>query len=211
MSSVLNFDELNTLESKPRSEPYEQYFDKMSLTKKEKKLRIAFSNDMEDAILYILSLAGTMVDNEQIDETYIQNQLFDRYMEIAAAYMAVDSYIKDYIRMFSEQITKTTLEHSTDPYYFSNDRARFISECEANTSLNYKQYIDAIKAGKKYKTWIDIGDSRERETHREVGGTTIPIEDTFSVGGSLMLFPKDTSLGASSSEIVNCRCSVRYS
>ena len=39
MSSTLSFDELNILSTKTRSEPYEEYFDKMSISKKQKKLK----------------------------------------------------------------------------------------------------------------------------------------------------------------------------
>ena len=99
----------------------------------------------------------------------------------------------------------------TDDYYLSNDRAMFISECEANSILNYRQYPKALKSGKTKKTWIDVGDKRERKTHLEVGGTTIPINEPFSVGDSLLMFPTGHSLGASADEIVNCSCSIQYS
>lgn len=211
MSSVLAFDELNALEESRRSEPYDQYFDKMSLTDKEKELRIAFSEDMEDAILYILSLAEVMIENDQINKEYIQNEMYSRYIDIAESYVDVDTYVEDYIKSFSGQLIETTFELYSDPYYLSKDRAMFISECESNSILNYKQYVDALKQGKKFKTWVDIRDKRERKTHLEVGGKTIPIKELFTVGNSLMLFPKDISRGAPAKETVNCRCSVRYS
>lgn len=36
------------------------------------------------------------------------------------------------------------------------------------------------------------------------------VVDIFLVGTSMMMFPKDDSLGASAKEIINCRCSVKY-
>lgn len=211
MSQSLPFDELNALSEKRRSEPYEEYFGKMSISDKEKKDRITFSEKMEEVILYILALLETMIDNDEVDTDYIEEQLCNRYIEVLSLYVTADEYLENYVSNFSKQIVSSTLNHSEEAYYFSRDRAMFISECEANTSLNYKQYIEAIKNGKKYKTWVDVRDNRERKSHIEVGGTTIPIKDTFAVGNSLMLFPKDTSLGASSGEIVNCRCSIKYS
>ena len=151
---------------------------------------------------------------------------------MASEYLPVDSYVKQYANEISKQIVAATFlyganssiigedtksEGSKDSkvnpndYYLSNDRAMFISECEANSILNYKEYSDALESGKKTKTWIDVGDKRERKTHLEVGGTTIPIKELFVVGNSLMLFPKDTSQSPSTNEIVNCRCSARYS
>lgn len=211
MNKALQFDELNVLSENRRSEPYEEYFDKMSISDKQKRLRISFSEQMEEVILYALSLIETMVENEEIDQEYIENELSEQYLAIAAIYFATDDYITDYVRQFSHDVVQSTFDHIKEEYYLSRDRAMFISECEANTSLNYKEYKDAIKSGKKYKTWKDIRDTRERRTHLEVGGTTIPIKELFAIGDSLMLFPKDTSHGASSKEIVNCRCSIQYS
>lgn len=211
MSKALQFDELNVLSENRRSEPYEEYFDKMSISDEQKALRIAFSEKMEEVILFVLSLIETMVENEEVDQEYIENELSEQYLAITAIYFAVDDYITDYVRQFSHDVVQSTFDHIKEEYYLSRDRAMFISECEANTSLNYKEYTDAIKSGKKHKTWKDIGDKRERRTHLEVGGTTIPIKELFAVGDSLMLFPKDASHGASSKEIVNCRCSIQYS
>lgn len=211
MNKALQFDELNVLSENRRSEPYEKYFDKMFISDEQKRLRIAFSEKMEEVILFALSLIETMVENEEVDQEYIENELSEQYLAIAAIYFIVDDYITDYVRQFSHDVVQSTFDHIKEEYYLSRDRAMFISECEANTSLNYKEYTDAIKSGKKYKTWKDIGDKRERRTHLEVGGTTIPIKELFAVGDSLMLFAKDTSHGASSKEIVNCRCSIQYS
>lgn len=211
MSSVMKFDKINALDSNRRSEPYKEYFDKMSISDKQKKLRIAFSEQMEEVILYILSLIETMIESESIDQKYVEGDLFERYLLIVATYFSVDDYITDYARQFAHEVVRATFDHTDEEYYLSKDRAKFISECEANTSLNYKEYTDAIKAGKTHKTWKDIGDKRERKTHLEVGGTTIPIRELFAVGDSLMLFPKDSSAGAASKEIVNCRCSIQYS
>lgn len=211
MSTITNFDEINALDQFRRSEPYEEYFDKMSISDKQKKLRIAFSERMEEVILYVLSLIDTMVENEEVDQEYIENSLYDEYIAIVAVYFTVDSYISDYVRQFSHDVVQSTFDHIKEEYYLSRDRAMFISECEANTSLNYKEYTDAIKAGKTHKTWKDIGDRRERRTHLEVGGTTIPIRELFAVGNSLMLYPKDNSHNPSAKEVVNCRCSIQYS
>ena len=211
MSKALQFDELNVLSENRRSEPYEEYFDKMSISDEQKALRITFSEKMEEVILFVLSLIETMVENEEVDQEYIENELSEQYLAIVAIYFTVDDYITDYVRQFSHDVVQSTFDHIKEEYYLSRDRAIFISECEANTSLNYKEYTDAIKSGKKYKTWKDIGDKRERRTHLEVGGTTIPIKELFAVGDSLMLFPKDVSHGASSKEIVNCHCSIQYS
>lgn len=216
--SVSSYDELNIRPNNRRSEPYKEYFSKMSISDKEKQERIAFSEQMEEVVLYILALIETTIESGETKREYIQTQFYDKYLDVIASYMLIDTYIKQYAVDITKQIIDTTFERLssedksiTDDYCLSNDRAMFISECEANSILNYRQYSKAVKSGKTKKKWIDVGDKRERKTHLEVGGTTLPIGEPFSVGDSLLQFPKDTSLGASADEIVNCRCSIQYS
>lgn len=216
--SISSYDELNIRPNNRRSEPYKEYFSKMSISDKEKQERIAFSEQMEEVVLYILALIETTIESGESDQEYIQTQFYDKYLDVIVSYMLIDTYIKQYAFDVTKQIIDATFERFsaedksiTDDYYLSNDRAMFISECEANSILNYRQYSKAVKAGKTKKKWIDVGDKRERKTHLEVGGTTLPIDEPFSVGDSLLQFPKDTSLGASADEIVNCRCSIQYS
>jgi hypothetical protein len=219
MSKIASYDELNVRElGNRRSEPYKEYFSKMSISDKEKQERIAFSEKMEEVVLYILALIETTIESGETKREYIQTQFYDKYLDVIASYMLIDTYIKQYATDITKQIIDITFERLssedksiTDDYYLSNDRAMFISECEANSMLNYRQYSKAVKSGKTKKKWIDVGDKRERKTHLEVGGTTLPIGEPFSVGDSLLQFPKDTSLGASADEIVNCRCSIQYS
>ena len=216
--SFSSYDELNIRPNNRRSEPYKEYFSKMSISDKEKQERIAFSEQMEEVILYILALIETTIESGETNQEYIQTQFYDKYLDVIASYMLIDTYIKQYALDVTKQIIDATFESFsaedksiTDDYYLSNDRAMFISECEANSILNYRQYSKAVKAGKTKKKWIDVGDKRERKTHLEVGETILPIDEPFSVGDSLLQFPKDTSLGASADEIVNCRCSIQYS
>ena len=216
--SISSYDELTIRPNNRRSEPYKEYFSKMSISDKEKQERIAFSEQMEEVILYILALIETTIESGETNQEYIQTQFYDKYLDVIASYMLIDTYIKQYALDVTKQIIDATFERFsaedksiTDDYYLSNDRAMFISECEANSILNYRQYSKAVKAGKTKKKWIDVGDKRERKTHLEVGETILPIDEPFSVGDSLLQFPKDTSLGASADEIVNCRCSIQYS
>ena len=216
--SVSSYDELNIRPNNRRSEPYKEYFSKMSISDKEKQERVTFSEQMEEVVLYILALIETTIESGETNREYIQTQFYDKYLDVIASYMLIDTYIKQYTLGVTKQIIDATFERFSaedksiaDDYYLSNDRAMFISECEANSILNYRQYSKAVKAGKTKKKWIDVGDKRERKTHLEVGGTILPIDEPFSVGDSLLQFPEDTSLGSSADEIVNCRCSIQYS
>lgn len=205
------FDEISDLsEESMRSIPYDEYFDEMDLTEEEKEKRKQFSREFEDVMLFIFALFSVMRQYGGINKQCIIGQLQSKYSEVVLKYMEIDKYLDDYIADFSIETVDTTINHIDDPFYLSNDRGILISENEANGIFNYGEFSEAIRAGKKRKQWVDVRDRKERETHREVGGTVIPIEDTFVVGNSLMLFPKDTSLGAEIKELANCRCTVKY-
>lgn len=203
-------DELNIPMPYSRSEPFEQYFGDMDLTDEEKEKRIEVAGDLDDLMLFIFALISLMRESNAIDKDYISLQINNRYMAILQGYMGIDKYLEDYIRQFSNTFIQTTFDSIDDSWYLSADRARFIAENESETTWNYDEYRQAIENSKTRKQWVDIMDKRERKTHREVGGTVVPIEDVFVVGNSLMRYPKDTLYGAEAKEIINCRCTIKY-
>lgn len=60
------------------------------------------------------------------------------------------------------------------------------------------------------KSWLTLRDSKVRDTHRAAEGQTRAVNEAFIVGGSRMMYPGDTSLGAPIREIAHCRCSAQY-
>ena len=68
---------------------------------------------------------------------------------------------------------------------------------------------DAFGADNLLKKWI-AGGRNIRDTHSRatVFYRKNPIEENkpYAVGSSFLMFPGDTQLGASASEIVNCKC-----
>ncbi len=58
------------------------------------------------------------------------------------------------------------------------------------------------------KIWLTAGDSAVRPTHAAAEGQTVPVNQSFHVGGSLLSFPGDP--GGALSEILNCRCVALY-
>lgn len=59
-----------------------------------------------------------------------------------------------------------------------------------------------------YKRWVTQGDDRVRDKHASADGQEVPIDEPFEVGGELLMYPADTSLGASADNVINCRCYV---
>ncbi len=210
MFGQVTFDELNKLVGKNRSEPYEVYFGEMDLTESEIKERITLAEKLEENFLFVMALLFTMAKYNSVNYEQIRNKFEKSYFKAIDGIIIADDYMKQYIRNFSYDITDSTKSHADDMYYYSSDRAIFMAENESLTCWNHQDFSDAIKSGKRRKQWMDVRDKKERETHLQVGRTVKPIEEPFLVGNSLMQYPKDTSLGASSSEIVNCRCVIKY-
>ena len=210
MLGVRNFDELNVMVGMKRSEEFSDYFGAMDLDENDEKKRITLAERLEDNFLLVLALLFTMQQYESIEWEEIRVKFEMAYRNGLNGFIEIDEYLDLYIQKFSYDMVESTQSHIDEPYYYSHDRARFSAENESNSSWNYADYQAAIQSGKTKKKWVDVRDKRERETHRKVGGTVKPIGEPFIVGNSLMQFAKDTSLGASSSEIINCRCKTIY-
>ena len=204
------FDELNSLVQNKRSMDFDIYFGEMELSDEEKQNRIELAKRLEDAFLFVLALLFTMQQQNSINWEMARKEYENRYLNALVGYVTVTQYIQDYVRSMSYDIIDSTRNHQNDIYYYSPDRSKYMAENESNFARSYQVNEDAIASGFKRKRWITMRDKKVRETHKEVDGQIKAIGDLFYVGGSLMGYPRDGSLGASSSEIVGCRCSIQY-
>lgn len=210
MFEGLAFDELNSLVQNKRSMDFDIYFGEMELSDEEKQNRIELAKRLEDAFLFVLALLFTMQQQNSINWEMARKEYENRYLNALVGYVTVTQYIQDYVRSMSYDIIDSTRNHQNDIYYYSPDRSKYMAENESNFARSYQVNEDAIASGFKRKRWITMRDKKVRETHKEVDGQIKAIDDLFYVGGSLMGYPRDGSLGASSSEIVGCRCSIQY-
>ena len=210
MLDVRGYDELNELIGMNRSEDYEDYFGVMDLPDAGKEKRIELAERLGDNFLLVLAFLFTMQQYQSINWQTIRTRFEGAYRDALTNIITIDEYLNSYIRQFSYDVAESTQNHVDEPYYYSLDRSIVMAENESNTVWNYSDFQSAIQSGYTRKQWIDIRDRRERESHRAIGRTIKPINEPFVVGSSFMDYPKDTSYGASSSEIVNCRCSIRY-
>lgn len=202
--ALQKFDELKSL-------PFEQYFGEMRLSNTEKKLRISLAEKLEREFFFVFDLISYYLDADIEDIDLIAKNASTLYKRAINDYVVMDKDLENYIDKVCKEIVKVTFKHKDDSYYTSDDRATYIAENEANTVMNYEQLQEALASGKTKKTWFSVKDNNVRDTHMFVDGETKPISEPFIVGGSKLMYPKDTSLGASLTEIINCRCSVQYS
>lgn len=212
--AVLSFDELNKLydgKYNRKSMPYEQYFGEMDLTDKQKKERIDFSKKFEEVMMFLFFLILTVEEyGNKSNQEFIVNEIEQKYKDLVEDYMVVDGYVEQYIDDFVREVIDVTNRHTDEPYFKSEDRAVLIAENEANSVLNYSDYVKAMNNGYTKKKWKTELDNKVRKTHIPLENRMVDIKTPFVVGESLMMFPKDTTYGADAEEIVNCRCTVEY-
>lgn len=77
----------------------------------------------------------------------------------------------------------------------------------------WRQIIERSKGRLTFtKKWKARMDGRERPTHGAMNGQTVQADQPFvSPRGAMLMFPCDSSLGASLSERARCRCIAEYS
>lgn len=184
------------------------YFDPMQISKRQRDERIEAANEIFDAILLFLMWCENAP--ERVEEEEVQRSFMNMYKEVIFQYGEPDEYLDKYVELFIPLLISVTLEHPGEEYFTSIERAANVAANESNTVINHKELEDAKILGFTKKRWRTELDERVRETHQEMEGMTIPIDDLFVVGNSLMEMPHDSTHGAEASEICNCRCSLEY-
>ena len=210
----LSFDEMNVLydeDHERMSMDYDEYFGDMDLSEEQKEKRKESAEELEDVFKVLLALVFYLYMEEAYDYTSAIMEAQEAYNEILAGANVSDYYVDIHVPNALNSIVSTMLNNPENPFNFSIDRAILIAENEANSMWNDAEYVEALRSGKKRKTWHTIIDKRTRDWHAEVNGQTKQITEPFVVSGELMQFPRDESLGASGGNIVNCRCSASYS
>ena len=224
---MLKFDETNILQKYQSNYQgyfsYEDYFSVMDISDDEKQERISLAKKLEKVFLLMFAL----YISEEAYEDEIFTEAYKNYIEEAKSFLNAkenSAYIEQHARWVIQNIIDVTndnieegkdgdeeTEDKKESYFLSHKRAMAIAANEANAIGNYRDYIQAIKHGMNQKTWVSEGDDKVRNTHAEIEGIKIDIFEPFEVGGYLMMFPMDSSLGADRNEIDNCRCTVEYS
>lgn len=83
------------------------------------------------------------------------------------------------------------------------EMAEATKQIEASTVKGLGELKDA------QKMWDATLDQKTRINHAVADGQRVDIDDPFTVGGELLMYPGDRSLGASAGNVINCRCTSR--
>lgn len=211
-------DELNNNTQK-RSMPFDQYFGEMGITDEQVEQRIALAEDLYFSFLIVFKEIKLKYELEkrQSDAPFTFVIDIDEYADKLADDLntnVIDNLGEgidlNRITDLAREIIRVTVDHITDSYFTSQDRAMFCAEDQSNAISNGYEFLDAVRSNKSQKKWNIIDDDKVRKTHREVANKTIGIYELFEVGGSLLAYPGDSSHGADDEEVCGCRCWATY-
>lgn len=91
------------------------------------------------------------------------------------------------------------------------NRSTNIVRTEVVASSNFGSHEAAVQSGLTLKkVWLATDDNRTRKTHSEADGQEVDMDKPFEVGGEQMMYPGDSSFGATADELCQCRCSIFY-
>ena len=91
------------------------------------------------------------------------------------------------------------------------NRSYTIAATEVHEASEYGSYQGARSSGLTLmKVFLSTNDKHTRPEHAKANGQKVGMDEPFEVGGSKMMFPGDTSLGAKSNMTINCRCTHFY-
>jgi HK97 family phage portal protein len=145
-------------------------------------------------LLYLLGICGTKV--QQITDT----TLLKLRLELAEGVVAGES-----IPQLASRVDSLYLDQIIP------NRSTVIARTEVIAASNFGSHEAAKQSGLVLqKVWLATGDHRTRPDHAEADGQQVGMEEPFDVGGEQLLYPGDTSLGASAKETVQCRCTQYY-
>lgn len=61
------------------------------------------------------------------------------------------------------------------------------------------------------KTWMTMGDSKVRKIHAAINGQIQQLTQPYIVNNEFLMYPGDSSMGASADNTANCRCFSEFS
>lgn len=98
---------------------------------------------------------------------------------------------------------------------YAKQLAQTYAQQAYNAGRNHaiQQLLDngTITLDQVQKKWRTMRDERVRHSHSTMNNQRVGFTEPFVSGiGGLLMYPGDTSLGASDADIYNCRCSLEY-
>jgi len=191
-----------------------EIFYKQTETEEEK-----IEESVDAALVFFIALS-VRDKSRLLDQTTEQNfrdsvdqaitNLQEAGLSISNAAVATEAS-KIAINKFEGRISNIAL---TETQFMSEStKAIEASAIDSGGNINVTNVIAgmALLPGIITKDWGNVGDNKVREAHIAADGQTVKINQPFIVMGERLMFPGDTSLGASAKNVARCRCSGFYS
>jgi len=179
----------------------------------EREAKVALGNYLNNHMLTIaVSESQWTVETTRKNAVLLVNDPLKNSVEQVAYYIEQGDY-KTALKI-SRQVEKLThlplsVNQGKLVRTISDNRSKLLTPITQGEAIANMRRA-ASKLDKTEKKWNAIGDSVTRATHNRADGQTRDVSKPFEVGGALMQYPGDGSLGAPLSEIVNCRCVSEY-
>ena len=119
---------------------------------------------------------------------------------------AIKEAIKDQTESI-ETMTKLLYDNVTSYYQEIQEwQVRRIVQTESLTALSVASDESIRALGVPFiKTWV-ISGNNTRPAHLEADGQEVDQDEPFIVDGEELMYPRDSSMGASAGNIINCAC-----
>lgn len=126
----------------------------------------------------------------------------------------VNAAIRDGRPVAAADVTRITARYSDR---LLQVRGEMIARTETQQAVGHaarqslQQAVDdgVIPESAIRRVWRSSGrDGRTRDSHAEMDGEAVGLNQPFELPGGAVMFPGDSSLGADPSETINCRCRV---
>lgn len=129
---------------------------------------------------------------------------------------AYDRFVVPGTKLTIEQANTITRAYSARLLQsYAKQLAQTYAQQAYNAGRNHaiQQLLDngTITQDQVQKKWRTMRDERVRHSHATINNQRVGFTEPFVSGlGGLLMYPGDTSLGASDADIYNCRCSLEY-
>lgn len=114
---------------------------------------------------------------------------------------------KSYVELNKRNTVRATTIATTE----TQKAAEGTKFLEANTLINTGAEVNGLQVSKMTtKEWNAVLDTHTRSFHAVADGQRKPVDEPYSVDNELLMYPGDTSLGASLYNVINCRCGSQF-
>lgn len=146
-------------------------------------------------------------------QTILEDQVSSYWQTLTSPRLLAERLVRQKVEgiPYVEAARQISREYGTEFY-----RAERLVRSSYSTASNHAALEAILEAGFTKKQWLTSRDARVRRPtpsnpvdHRSAEGQIVPVGQPFIVSGEQLMYPGDSSRGASISNLVNCRCAVR--